>query len=90
MINRNSFSIVLAAIVALAAPFAVEAQSSVKEDFTQASTINPWYFFNGACLTAGSATGAEPTTGTGQLPGCTTIAASYYNKSCRRSAGRRQ
>ncbi len=81
MINRNSFSIVLAAIVALAAPFAVEAQSSVKEDFTTANTINPWYFFNGACLTAGSATGAEPTTGTGQLPGCTTIAASYYNKS---------
>jgi type IV pilus assembly protein PilY1 len=79
--NRNSFSIVLAAIVALAAPFAAEAQSSIKEDFTQASTINPWYFFNGACLTAGSATGVEPTTGAGLLPGCTTIAASYYNKS---------
>jgi type IV pilus assembly protein PilY1 len=79
--NRNSFSIVLAAIVALAAPFAVEAQSSIKEDFTQASAINPWYFFNGACLTAGSATGVEPTAGAGQLPGCTTIASSYYNKS---------
>ncbi|HXB65097.1 MAG TPA: hypothetical protein VNV42_09520, partial [Solirubrobacteraceae bacterium] len=79
--NRNSFSILLAAIVALAAPFAVEAQSSVQEDFTKASTLNPWYFFNGACLTAGSATGVEPTAGAGQLPGCTTIAASYYNKS---------
>jgi type IV pilus assembly protein PilY1 len=67
--------------VAVAAPFALQAQSTVSEDFTSASTSNSWYFFNGACLTAGSATGAEPSGGVGgQMPGCTTIRASYYNE----------
>ena len=78
--NHNRFTTLLAALVTLLVPVAVEAQSSVAEDFTQTSTSNQWYFFNGACLTAGSATGVEPTTGTGLLPGCTTIASSYYNK----------
>ena len=79
--NRNTFAAVLIALVALAAPLSAEAQTSVSEDFTKASTTNSWYFFNGACLTAGSAAGVEPSgAGTGQLPGCTTIASSYYNK----------
>jgi len=79
--NRNTFAAVLIALVALAAPLAAEAQTSVSEDFTKGSTTNSWYFFNGACLTAGSAAGVEPSgAGTGQLPGCTTIASSYYNK----------
>jgi type IV pilus assembly protein PilY1 len=78
--RRNSIAVV-AAIVAVAAPFALQAQSAVSEDFTSGSTTNSWYFFNGACLTAGSATGAEPTGGTGgQMPGCTTIKSSYYNE----------
>jgi type IV pilus assembly protein PilY1 len=65
--------------VAVAAPFALQAQSTVSEDFTSASTTNSWYFFNGACLTAGSATGVEPTGGTGgRMPGCTT--SSYYTE----------
>ena len=59
--NRNSFTAVLGALVALVLPLAAQAQSSVAEDFTKASTTNSWYFFNGACLTAGSATGVEPT-----------------------------
>jgi type IV pilus assembly protein PilY1 len=67
--------------VAGAAPFALQAQMSVSEDFTSGSTTNSWYFFNGACLTAGSATGVEPSGGTGgQMPGCTTIQSSYYNE----------
>jgi type IV pilus assembly protein PilY1 len=67
--------------VAVAAPFALQAQSTVSEDFTSASTTNSWYFFNGACLTAGSATGVEPSGGTGgQMPGCTSIRSSYYNE----------
>jgi type IV pilus assembly protein PilY1 len=69
--------------VAVAAPFALQAQSAVSEDFTSASTTNSWYFFNGACLTAGSATGVEPTGNPGsggQMPGCTTIRGSYYNE----------
>ena len=79
--NRNTFAAVLIALVALAAPLAAEAQTSVAEDFTKGSTTNSWYFFNGACLTAGSAAGVEPSgAGTGQVPGCTTIASSYYNK----------
>jgi type IV pilus assembly protein PilY1 len=81
VINRNSSIPVLAALVALAAPLAVEAQASLTEDFTGASTTNPWYFFNGACLTAGSATGVEPSGGSGgQVPGCTSIKNSYYNE----------
>ncbi len=81
MINRNSFITVLAGLVALAAPLAVEAQAALSEDFTGTSTTGSWYFFNGACLTAGSATGVEPTGGTGgQVPGCTTIKNSYYGE----------
>ena len=30
------------------------AQAIVSEDFTGGTTSNPWYFFNGACLTAGT------------------------------------
>ncbi|HTT43985.1 MAG TPA: PilC/PilY family type IV pilus protein [Steroidobacteraceae bacterium] len=78
--NRNSIASGLLALAALVLPLAAQAQSSVAEDFTKGSTTNPWYFFNGACLTAGSATGVEPLSGTGQVPGCTTIASSYYNK----------
>ena len=82
MINRNSVIAVLATVLGAAAPCAVRAQVSVSEDFTQTTTTNPWYFFNGACLTASKARGVEPTVGTnGQIPGCTSIASSYYNKS---------
>ena len=31
------------------------AQAIISEDFTGATTNSPWYFFNGACLTAGTA-----------------------------------
>jgi type IV pilus assembly protein PilY1 len=81
VINRNSFINVLAALVAFAAPLAVEAQAALSEDFTGTSTTGSWYFFNGACLTGGSATGVEPIGGTGgQVPGCTTIKNSYYGE----------
>jgi type IV pilus assembly protein PilY1 len=91
VINRNSLIATLIAVLGLAAPFAVQAQSSISEDFTRATTSNAWWFFNGACLTAGQAAGVEPTVTTnagvttvntqGQIPGCTAIASSYYNKS---------
>jgi type IV pilus assembly protein PilY1 len=94
VINRNSLITLLIAVVGLAAPFGAQAQTSINEDFTRGATSNAWWFFNGACLTAGQATGVEPTvttTGTGptqvvtvntngQIPGCSTIASSYYNK----------
>ena len=92
MIHRNSLVAVLACAVAVTAPLSVRAQS-VSEDFTSTRAQNGWFFFNGACLTAGTTTGVEPTvttsgspptitavTSNGQIPGCTTIAASYYTK----------
>jgi type IV pilus assembly protein PilY1 len=81
MINRNSVIGLLIALAALAAPFGVQAQTNVSEDFTKTTTNNSWWFFNGACLTASTLAGSEPSSGSGgQIPGCTTIATSYYNK----------
>ena len=71
----------LAVLGAAATPFAAQAQMTVSEDFTGRTTSNSWWFFNGACLTASTLSGSEPTgSSAGQIPGCTTIAASYYNK----------
>jgi type IV pilus assembly protein PilY1 len=71
-------------LVALVASFDAHAQSTViSEDFTRGSTANSWFFYNGACLTAGQATGVEPSgTSPGQLPGCTTdsTVVAYYNQ----------
>jgi type IV pilus assembly protein PilY1 len=54
-------------------------QAIVSEDFTGTSTSNPWYYFNGACLTASTGTGTG-TSGSvaGTPPGCTTLQ-SYYD-----------
>ena len=80
--NRKSLIALFAAVAALAAPVIVQAQTSVSEDFTGATTSNSWYYFNGACLTASTLAGSEPASSSaGQIPGCSTIAASYYNKS---------
>jgi type IV pilus assembly protein PilY1 len=56
------------------------AQSVVSEDFTGASTVNPWYFSGAACLTASGAAsvgGTEFTSSVvgvpGTVPGCTSI-----------------
>ena len=46
------------------------------EDFTQANTANTWYYFNGACLTAGTTTSSS---NPGLIPACTSVLASYYN-----------
>ncbi len=85
--NRNSFIVALMAVAALALPLAVRAQTPISEDFTGTSTTNSWYFFNGACLTAGSAAGVEPSAAGagGQMPGCTAIGIGgggslYYNE----------
>ena len=51
------------------------AQITYSEDFTGAASSNNWYFFNGACLTAGSSTA---TANPGKIPGCTTVLSSYY------------
>jgi type IV pilus assembly protein PilY1 len=84
--KRNSFIVAAIALLVLVLPLAAPAQTTVSEDFTGTSTTNPWYFFNGACLTAGSAVGVEPLgNSTGQMPGCTAIGVggagpTYYNQ----------
>src|SRR5215469_11285365 len=84
--SRNRMLVVAAAAVAVALPLAAAAQTTVSEDFTGSRTNNSWYFFNGACLTAGSSVGVEPSgAGGGRLPGCTAIGQGgggphYYNE----------
>ena len=53
------------------------AQTIYTEDFTGATTTNSWYFFNGACLTAGSSTSSLSP---GQVPACTAVKTTYYNE----------
>jgi type IV pilus assembly protein PilY1 len=57
----------------LAAAFAAPAgaQTTYTENFTNASTTNSWFFLNGACLTAGTAS-----TTTAQNPSC--VGSPYY------------
>jgi len=85
---RSPATFVVTAIVALAAPLAARAQTTVSEDFSGTSTNNSWWYFNGACLTAADQTakGSEPTGNKGgQLPGCVAIGQGgngplYYNE----------
>jgi len=85
--DRSNSMVALVAL-ALAASSAARAQTTVSEDFTGTSTTNSWWYFNGACLTAGSALadGSEPKPSkAGQLPGCVAIGQGgsgplYYNE----------
>ena len=81
MANRNNRTRVAAftAVVAIAAPWALNAQTTVQEDFTGSTTANGWYSSGGACLTASTLPGSQPSGGTGgQIPGCTTLVGTYY------------
>jgi type IV pilus assembly protein PilY1 len=86
--DRSNSMVTLAALMALGVSFATGAQTTVSEDFTGTSTTNSWWYFNGACLTAGSAqaAGSEPSGATpGHLPGCAAIGPGgggplYYNE----------
>ena len=68
MSQRNS-TLILAAVAALAGSSALHAQVVVNEDFTVNANVNPWYAFNGACLTASTVAGASSGTA-GAIPGC--------------------
>ena len=58
-----------------------DATVNVQENFTGTATENPWYYFNGACLTASTTGGTGSTNyGPGSPPGCTAIESSYYNQ----------
>jgi type IV pilus assembly protein PilY1 len=78
-INTPTRASALAAIFLLLCSGIVRAQSTnnFQEDFTGASTNNQWYFYNGACLTAGTGTS---TTSPGYVPGCATIFNTYYSQ----------
>jgi type IV pilus assembly protein PilY1 len=62
-------------ITTLLAGTPVHAQSPFVEQFTGTTSSNSWYFYDGACLTAGT---AASTRNPGPIPGCKSIAASYY------------
>jgi type IV pilus assembly protein PilY1 len=86
--NRANFRVALAASVACATSWTAHAQTTVSEDFTGTTTTNSWWYFNGACLTAGDvkASGSEPGVNkAGSLPGCVAIGQGgygplYYNE----------
>lgn len=68
---------IAAAIIVVVSQFSNTslADSVYSENFTGTTTSNQWYFFNGACLTAGSTTS---TSSPGLVPACTTVLSSYY------------
>jgi type IV pilus assembly protein PilY1 len=68
---------VAAALLAVCSATA-SAQVTYSEDFTGTTTNNQWFFYNGACLTAGTNTS---TTSPGYVPSCKTMFANYYNAS---------
>ena len=70
------FPAALLLLLVLAGPSV--AQTVKSEDFTNSSSTNNWYYFNGACLTAGS---SSPATNPGPIPGCMNIKSTYYNES---------
>jgi type IV pilus assembly protein PilY1 len=75
--NAKYLCAVLILLIGAVASGPSRAQITYSEDFTGASTANSWYYFNGACLTAGTATaGANP----GAIPGCTSVLSTYYSQ----------
>ena len=76
--NTKHLSLVLAVLLGALASVQGWAQTILSEDFTGGKTRNSWYFFNGACLTAGTSTS---TTSPGIVPGCQTVWTNYYSMS---------
>jgi type IV pilus assembly protein PilY1 len=67
MIHRRTVCALSLALAWL--PGASRAQTTYTENFTGSATNNSWYFFNGACLTAGNSTATQSP---GVVPACTT------------------
>jgi len=76
--NTKHLSLVLAVLLGALASGQGLAQTIFSEDFTNTKTKNSWYFFNGACLTAGTST---LTVSPGTIPGCQTVWTNYYSTS---------
>jgi type IV pilus assembly protein PilY1 len=76
--NLKSLVATVVAAVALSYSAASLGQTTtIKEDFTGTTSANNWFFFNGACLTAGTGTGS-PGASPGLLPSCIQVYNSYY------------
>jgi type IV pilus assembly protein PilY1 len=74
--NTKHFVLVFAVLLGALASGQGQAQTVFTENFTGAGTTNQWYFFNGACLTAGTSTS---TASPGLVPGCLTVLKNYYD-----------
>jgi type IV pilus assembly protein PilY1 len=68
--------VVLAALLTGLASSPGLTQAIYTDNFTGTTSANQWYFFNGACLTAGTGTS---TTSPGFIPGCQTVWSNYYS-----------
>ncbi len=77
MNTKSWVGIGAAALLMSAGASASYAQATYTEDFTQATTTNKWYFYDGACLTAGNSTSL---TQPNYIPSCGTIWTQYYSK----------
>jgi type IV pilus assembly protein PilY1 len=73
--NTKHLVAIAATMLAIVVPGTGAAQALFQEDFTGATTNNNWFFFNGACLTAGTGTS---TSSPGQVPGCAAVFSTYY------------
>lgn len=74
--KARHFSVAIVLLLgALAANVSGAQQITFSEDFTGASSSNTWYFFGGACLTAGSSVSLSTP---GNIPSCTSVLSSYY------------
>jgi type IV pilus assembly protein PilY1 len=77
-LNAPVFAGALALLLVLLCPRIGSAQASLfQENFNNGVTVNSWYFFNGACLTAGTST--TPAANPGLGSSCLSIASSYYS-----------
>lgn len=75
-INTLAKAGVMLLVLLLAFPGIGRTQVQYTEDFTGTTSNNQWFFYNGACLTAGTNTS---TISPGNIPGCKTIFTTYYN-----------
>ena len=75
MMNIKHIWVAVALLLGSLAASESQAQITFTEDFTGGTTNNNWYFFGGACLTAGTSTS---TVSPGTIPACTSVLLSYY------------